>query len=119
MKYILTAIFSILSLNVYAANMKSVVGTIDQVQVMGKNYETYTTNGEAIAFIHMDELPVSCNNPGKYKRVAITSNHPAFNIVVSTALAAKAANQKVELYYLDECTLWNSNAWDFAILTTK
>lgn len=111
---ILFFIFSVVS----HAEIKSVTGIIDKVQVMGTNYQKYSTEGVAIAFIHMDELPLACKNT-TYRRVAITSGHPAFQVVVSTALAAKAAGQSVELFYVDECTLWNNNAWDFSVITTQ
>jgi len=101
------------------AEIKNVTGVIDKVQLMGKNYSSYSTEGEAIVFIHMEALPESCGNTSGFKRVAITSNHPAFNVVVSTALAAKASGAAVQMFYVEECTLWNSNAWDFAIISMK
>ncbi len=96
------------------ADVLNATGTIDKVQLMGTEYESYSTSGKAIVFIHMSELPKSCDRD--YRRVAITSDHPAFQVVVSSALAAKAAGQRVTLYYIDECTLWNSNAWDFSMI---
>lgn len=100
----------------YAAPIKNVIGKIDKVQVMGMNYFSYSSEGQAIAFIHMENLPPACDNTGGFKRVAITSDHPAFDAVVSMAMAAKAADRDVHIHYLEECTLWNNNAWDFTIL---
>lgn len=115
-KVILFLSVTLLSINVFGADIRDAVGTIDKVQLMGKNYASYSTAGEAIAFIHMEALPASCDNSNGFKRVAITSDHPAFNVVVSTALAAKASGATVQIHYLAECTLWNTNAWDFAII---
>lgn len=115
MKYLFFIFVLMFSNLAYSAPVKKVTGTIDKIQLMNTNYQSYSTNGKAIAFIHMSELPPSCGNSGNFRRVAITSDHPAFNVVVSAALAAKAANQQVEMHYLEECTLWNSNAWDFAM----
>ncbi|WNO10590.1 hypothetical protein [Teredinibacter sp. KSP-S5-2] len=115
-KILLFTVLSVLSVMSNAADRKNVVGTIKKIQFMGKNYTSYSTSGEAIAFIYMDELPVSCGNTNGFRRVAITSEHPAYSAVVSAALAAKASGQVVDMHYLDECTLWNSNAWDFSII---
>lgn len=103
----------------FSAPVKLVTGTVNKVQLMGQNYTSYTTSGEAIVFIHMDALPLSCENTNGYRRVAITSDHPAFDVVVSTALSAKVSGATVDMFYLEECTLWFSNAWDFAIINLK
>ena len=100
-----------------AAELKSATGTISKVQVLGENFYSYSTAGDAVVVIHMDELPLSCGST--FRRVVITSSHPAFQVAVSTALAAKAAGQIVELYYVEECTAWQNNAWDFSMIITK
>ena len=100
-----------------SAGIKTVSGTINRVQVMGTNYPQNNTAGEAIAFIYMDNFPISCGNAANQKRVAITSSHPAFSAVLSSALAAKATQQTVKIDYYEECTLWNK-AWDFAVFNT-
>lgn len=105
--------------SVYAGDIKNVSGKVTKVQLMGTHYLPYSTAGEAIAFIYMDELPVACDNSNAFRRVAITSSHPAFNMVVSTALAAKSSGASIDLHYLNVCTLWNSNAWDFAIINLR
>jgi len=109
------AIFGVLFLVSFqcVAEMKHVVGKIAKVQIMGRKYEPYSTEGTAITFIHMDVLPSSCGS--EFKRVAITSDHPAYKEIISAALAAKLSNASVDMYYLDACTLWNNNAWDFAM----
>ncbi|WKD48970.1 hypothetical protein [Microbulbifer spongiae] len=117
MKYIVSVLF-MLAINVHAADMKTVSGTINSIQFMGDDPSSYSTTGNAIALIHMDALPVSCDNSNGFRRVAITSDHPAYNSVVSGALASKASGQTVQLYYVEECTL-RSSAWDFAILFIK
>ena len=114
-KLIVTVFLGFICTYAYSAPLKSVTGTINKVQIQSKNYTSYSTSGEAIVFIHMDELPIACGNVGGYRRVAITSNHPAFNAVVSGALAAKASQAQVHMFYLEECTLWNQNAWDISI----
>lgn len=98
-----------------SAAMKSVTGKVTQIQLMGRNYSSYNTEGDAIAFIYVDELPTACGHEG-YHRVGITSEHPAFQVVLSAAMAAKISGQAVQVHYIDTCTVWNSNAWDFAIL---
>lgn len=116
MKRLISAVvLGLVSAYAYSAPLKDVTGTINKVQIQSKNYASYSTSGEAIVFIHMDALPVACGNTGGYRRVAITSNHPAFNAIVSAALAAKASQAKVHMFYLEECTLWNNNAWDISI----
>lgn len=94
---IILALIALLPSILFAANIKTTTGTIDKIQLMGVNYKAYNTNGQAIAFIYMKTLPVSCDNGNGFRRVAITSDHPAFNAVISSALAAKAANQSVRL----------------------
>jgi len=101
----------------YSAEIKNITGKVTKVQLMGKSYQQYSTAGEAIAFIYVDALPAACGSVEDYKRVAITSNHPAFNIVFSGALAAKAKGDDVRMHYVEECTQWNGNAWDFSIMT--
>lgn len=97
------------------AAKKSVTGKITQVQLLGQNYSSYSTAGKAVALLYMDELPEACGH-SSYRRVGITSDHPAFQIVVSAAMAAKISGQSVQMHYIDTCTVWNSNAWDFSIL---
>lgn len=98
-----------------SAAMKSVTGKVTQIQLMGRNYSSYSTTGDAVALIYMDELPEVCGHSG-YRRVGITSSHPAFQVVISAAMAAKLSGQSIQMHYIDTCTGWNSNAWDFAIL---
>lgn len=95
------------------AATKSVTGKVTQIQLLSKNYSTYSTAGEAIAFIYSDELPPACSST--YRRVGITSSHPAFQVVVSAAMAAQISGQSVRIHYVDKCTVWNSNAWDFSM----
>lgn len=114
--FLFSTILMALSTQAFAAATKNVTGTINKVQIMGKNYTSYSTAGEAIVFIHMDALPASCGNASDFRRVAITSDHPAYNAVVSAALAAKASQASVHMFYLEECTLWNNNAWDFMMI---
>ena len=97
------------------AAMKQVTGKVTQIQLMSRNYSTYSTTGDAVAMIYMDELPDACGHSG-YRRVGITSDHPAFQVVLSAAMAAKISGQTVQMHYIDTCTVWNSNVWDFAIL---
>lgn len=114
------AVFLVLILctgNAYSASLRNVTGKIHKVQILGINYQAYSTSGEAIVFIHMNSLPISCGNSNGFRRVAITSNHPAYNAVLSAALSAKASEKSVMIHYLEECTLWNANAWDFSMIT--
>lgn len=113
-KYFFFFIASLCSCNSSAA-VKSVTGKVTQIQLLGRNYSAYSTAGDAVAMIYLDELPEACGHSG-YRRVGITSDHPAFQVVVSAAMAAKISGQSVQLHYVDSCTVWNSNAWDFAIL---
>lgn len=88
----------------YAARI-TVVGDIEKIQVNGETFIPYSASGNAIAFIYMDELPAPCDGNAALKRVAITSNHPAYDTVISLALAAYATKTQVSLSYLDSCTL--------------
>lgn len=118
-KILVTISLFMVAVATQAADIKNVSGTVSKVQLMGMNYTSYNTSGNAIAFIYMEALPDSCGNPNGFKRVAITSDHPAYNAVISGALAAKASDQTVKMHYIEDCTLWNNNAWDFAIMTVK
>lgn len=109
---------TLFSFSVTAAERVSITGLISKVQIMGVTTNPYTVSGDAIAMIYSDSLPNACASTGSNRnRVAISSNHPAFSIVVSAALAAKLSGQTVQLSYLTECTLPGNPAWDFAILT--
>lgn len=113
--FVLAVFLFLQSTTAFSATSSS-VGYIDEVQIMGSHYKTYSVAGHAIAFIFMSELPVACGNSSGIRRVAVGSDHPAFNVLVSTALSAKAAQQRVKLYYVnDSCSVFSS-AWDFAIL---
>ncbi|WP_020411139.1 hypothetical protein [Microbulbifer variabilis] len=122
MKYIFSALF-VFATVVQAAEIKTTSGTINKIQFMSMDLTSYSAsvgeNAKSIALIHMDALPASCGNANGFQRVAITSDHPSYNSVVSGALAAKASGQTVEMRYFEECTLWSNSAWDFAILTVR
>lgn len=119
MNRLILCLFLIFSTDAFAA-IESVTGTIKAVKLMGKNYDPYSTAGEAIVFIDMDELPVACGNSSSYRRVAMGSDHPAFDVVVSAALAAKAAALPVTMVFVEECTVWSSpNAWDLAMIQVQ
>ena len=117
MRLILGVAFILFSAISYSAEIKNVTGKITKVQLMGKNYQQYNTAGEAIAFVYLDTLPAACGSVEGYKRIAITSSHPAFDMVISGAFAAKATGDDVRIHYVEECTQWNGNAWDFSIMT--
>ena len=93
-------------------------GKIKEVWVFSDNWGTYTeSNNYGIVGIYMDPpLPKGCGTGDI--RVAVSSKHPIYKSVLSTALAAKALGATVQVYYLDTCTV-RSNSWDFGFIKIK
>ena len=61
----------------------------------------------------MDELSGACTSGEK--RIAISTDHPLYDSVLSMALSAKISNSKVKVMHLSTCSS-RSNAWDFAAI---
>ena len=76
-------------------------------------HSKYAETGKGFAAFYIEGLTGSCG--GAEKRVGISTNHPLFNTVFSTMLAAKVSGQPVEIWHFNACTLRN-NAWDFSVL---
>ena len=88
-------------------------GKINKVKVFSPTFGTYNVDDFGFAMLYMDELPVACGS--NERRVGITTDHPLFEAVLSTALTAKATRSDVVLGYIDSCSIKN-NAWDFSVL---
>ena len=102
-KYFLLVVALVCPLPGYSG-VVNVVGTITQIKM-------FPVQGGGAVVLYMDELQPACaeGNPG---RVLISTDHPLFNAVLSTALAAKTTKDLVEIGYVDQCSTL-SNAWDF------
>lgn len=114
LKY-LVLLASIVCAQISFAARIHITGDIDNIQINGQNFDPYSPTGNAVLFIWMDELPIACGNSNGFKRMVITSDHPAYQSVLSIALTAQATQKPVTVSYIDECTQWSS-AWDFATL---
>jgi len=86
-------------------------GKVDKVTFHSAVYEPYATDSLGIAFIHVTGLPGACTSSSP--RVAIGTDHPLYESVVSAALSAQATQKDVTIQYVDACTI-RSTAWDFA-----
>ena len=116
MKRTIVALLALsIGVSAHAANRITVTGDVERLQIMGRTYLTVANSGDALVFIYMDELPVACGNSYNLRRAVVASTHPAFEAVLSAALAARASGQTISLSYLDECTTHESG-WDFSIL---
>lgn len=121
MRNLLIVIMMFAATNAVSATKKWVDGKVTQVQFVPLSYvnnSTYNvTDGYGWGMIWIDNLPDACNTTAS-NRVAITSDHPLFQSVISAALTAKASNATVRMYYLEECTI-KDNAWNFGQMFIK
>lgn len=111
-KYLLLILMASIVNISYAARLE-VTGIVKKIKIFSSNPDIYNPNDKGLLMIYMDELPVACETPEK--RVVITSDHPLFESVLSTALVSKTTQKPIELSYINTCSQ-KSNAWDFAII---
>lgn len=100
--------------SVASAKSVTVSGYVKKLDLHTHNWQNYNVNDTGFASIYLDELPIACGTG--LKRVVIHSTHPLFPTVISTLLAAKIANKKVHITYLDSCQT-RSGAWDFGYIS--
>lgn len=112
MKNVVFSILTALPLLV-SAEVVQVSGKVKEVWLFSENYQTYSPSNVGLAIIYMDTLAGACGT--NYRRVAISTDHPLYQSVVSTALTAKTTDASIEIWHLDTCTIRN-NAWDFGLL---
>ena len=113
MKFMLGLLLITFSWFSFSANVLKTSGYISKTRTFAKNLTSYNVNDTGLFVIYMDSLGGACGT--HEKRVAISSDHPLYQTVVSTALAAKASKAKIELWHLDTCSQ-RYNAWDFALI---
>jgi len=90
-----------------------VTGKVTQILTHTKARNPYDVTKMGVVFLYIENLPGACET--NTKRVAITSDHPLFEIVSSIALSAQAQDKNVLIGYLEACTQ-NSSAWDFSYI---
>ena len=97
--------------------MPSKTGRLTRVTICAENWDNTTNFGKGLLCLYMKELPPS---PGadQYKRVAITSDHPAFAQIVNAATSAQSRGATVELAYLESHNT-RANSWDFGVLNVN
>jgi hypothetical protein len=102
---------------VVSAAVTPVKGLVKDVWIFSKNYSTYNTNDIGLANIYVDspELGPACGVEGAPRRIAISTDHPLYQSVLSMVLTAKTTDKKVEIWHLDTCTL-RSSSWDFGLI---
>lgn len=93
----------------------TVTGKITQITIGAENWDSTSSFGRGLLTIYMAQLPPS-PGPDQYRRVAITSDHPAYKEIALIASAAKSANGDVTLTYLQSHAT-RANSWDFGVLT--
>lgn len=98
------------------AGKSSAIGIVKKIRVFSQNPDAYIPSQEGRAYIYVDEVPGACGS--NESRVAIGTDHPLFQSVVSLALVSKTTQTPVEIYYLDSCTM-RGNAWDFSLITLQ
>ncbi len=113
MKKLIFLLLLIISFEAYSANVLKATGQISKIRTFAKNYTTYDINDVGLTVIYVDTLTGACDSDEK--RVAISTDHPLYQSVVSKALMAKASNLEIEVWHLDTCTQRN-NAWDFGLI---
>ena len=86
-KTLLTTLLVVAATNTHALDTGAF--TIDHVQMKETGY----------VFIHSTtalNVPVSCNTANSQYRIVVRTEHPSFDAIVATALAAKATGTQVE-----------------------
>ncbi len=116
MNYFIKLVFGLMiTCNASAATIIH-TGKVTDIRVFSKNYGTYSVSDTGMAVVYVEGLAGACGtNEG---RIAITSDHPLYQSVLSIALAAKMSQSDVEVAYIDKCTQ-RPSAWDFAVLRLK
>lgn len=115
-KIIAFILFPLISLQVHSANTVQTTGYISKIRTFSNGATTYNTNDIGITNIYVDSLAGACGS--NEKRVAIGTDHPLYQSVISMALMAKASNLEIELWHLDTCTV-RTNSWDFRLIELK
>lgn len=95
------------------ANVVQVSGKVKEIWLFSKNYGTYNINDVGVAMIYMDSLQGACGTNNK--RIAISTDHPLYQSVLSTALTAKTTDTTIRIWHLNTCSIRNS-AWDFGLI---
>lgn len=89
------------------------VGVVERIKTFSASPDTYNPANMGYAMIYLNGVEGACGT--EENRVAISSDHPLFNTVVSMAMVSKATKTKVSIGHLGVCSL-RTNAWDFAVI---
>ena len=101
-----------LSLN-YSAFAITVSGNVTKLRMFKSDYQTYLGGGVGILTFYVDTLSGACGS--NEKRIAISTDHPLYETVFSTVLAAKVSGTSITVNHLETCSQRGST-WDFGIL---
>ena len=107
-----------------AANLQgTVTGNVTEVTIHLSSWTSMDYDQPAVAHIYVTGLPPAnlgingCAGNG-FRRVAISSDNPAYDSVVRTALTARSTGQRVKVLFLDSCSV-RYNSWDLGVITIK
>lgn len=112
-RIMLFVVFVFSSLTVWAVPEKAVQGKVLQILSHTKARNPYDVSSLGMVVLFIDTLPGACNTNNK--RVAVGTDHPLFETVLSIALSAQAQSKTIELGYLESCIV-HHNAWDFSYI---
>ncbi|MCE2027959.1 hypothetical protein [Sessilibacter corallicola] len=99
------------------AQTTRVTGLISDIWFFSNNFSTYNQAGDtalAVFYIDSPELLPACGDGPP--RIAISTDHPLYDSVVSAALAAKISQKRVQMWHLPTCNI-RENSWDFALFS--
>lgn len=96
-----------------AAALPSITGQITLLRILADGPAGYSETDEAILLIYVAGIPLACGSSPA--RVAIGSDHPMYESILSTATTAYTAGRDVQLFWREECTAF-STAWDLHAL---
>ena len=117
MKAFFSGIFISLFVSPAFSGTVTVSGAVTDIWMFSGSYTSYNPNDIGLANIYLDsaDLEPACGVEGAPRRIAISTDHPLYNSVVSLALMAKTTGKKVQIWHLETCTL-RSSSWDFGLI---
>lgn len=106
----------VLLMPAYAETVK-VRGVVSDVMIFASDYQNYNTDDIGLANIYIDspEMTSPCTSGASSGRIAISTDHPLYDSVVSLAFVSKTTGKRVEVWHTGTCTL-RSSSWDFALI---
>lgn len=97
----------------FVASAGTVSGKIHSINIHLDNWNTVDLSQNGVFMFTIESLPGACDSG--QRRIAIKTNHPLYDTIVSTVLSAQAQSKPVTVNYLEQCT-FRGSAWDFGTL---